>query len=316
MKSVLPLFLVLGLAAPAAAAGQTVADDPLAQQVTALGGTLVWSSGEAPGQKLMQRSPEGVIAPVTGTGQAASFRSPDLGRDAEGRLVLTYARCATLARCTYVRDDLAGGAVRIKGLEPERCAVSSTPSVWGSRVAYGLSCFKRSGGQRIFDAKRSGLYVKTGSGEPRRLRTPRNARRAGSLTVDDVDLRGRRVAAIYSDIYEFAVIQSVSGRNRHSTRAAASEGDGEQTAAGLTVGTGAARMWFLTRSSYAGDPPLSIIHRRTRSCEDWQTLVGSSEPDAGFDYPRTDLTVDAGRLYAVDPGTGIVEHAYEPRFPC
>lgn len=317
MKPLLAMLLAATLVAPAGASARTVVADPDARQVTALGGTLVWVSGDGPGQKLMRRSPDGVIAPVPGSGDAAYYRSPDLGRDAAGRLVLTYARCAvTPGRCSYVRDDLEGTRSKLRGLAPRRCHASSTPSIWGRRIAYGLSCTRREDGQRVSDRARSGLYVKTGSRPAKRLSTPRNARRAGALAVDDVDLRARRVAALYTDIYGFAVIQSTSGADRHSTRAAVTEGDGDQRVAGVMVGTGDARLWYLTRSSYAGDPPQSIIGRRKRDCSDYQVLTGASGPLGDSDHPYVDLAADAGTLYAVDPGEGIVTHAYQPQFDC
>jgi hypothetical protein len=315
VKRLLPIALALALLAPATASAGTVVPDPAARQLTALGGTLVWVSGEGPGQKLMQRGADGAVAPVAGSGDAAFYRSADLGRDAQNRLVLTYARCTTASRCTYVRDDLAGHRSAIKGLAPKRCAVSSTPAVWGSRIAYGLSCFKRSGGKRISDWARTGLYVKARGKAPRRLSTPAEARRAGARSVSDVDLRGSRVAAIYEDIYEFAVVQSVGGKGRTTVRSATTEGDGEQSTAGLTIGTGEVRLWFLTRSSYAGDPAQSVIHRVRAGCHDWQVLTAPSAMDS-FDYPYADLTADAGTLYAVDPGTGLVTHAFQPQFGC
>lgn len=316
MKPFLAAFLVAMLGVPAGASADTVVADPDARQVTALGGTLVWVSGEGPGQKLMQRSPDGTVAPVAGSEGAAYFRSPDLGRDAAGRLVLTYARCAvTPGKCRYVRDDLAGKRTRLRGLALRRCRVSSLPSIWGKRIAYGLSCVKRTPGL-VADPARSGLYVKRGSRAPKRLSTPRNARRAGARWVEDVDLRGRRVAALYTDISGYAVIQSTSGADRHSSRAATTEGDGEQSVAGVIVGTGDARLWYLTRSSHVDSAPQSIINRRKRDCSDYQVLTGSDEPDANFDFPYADLAVDAGTLYAVDPGEGIVTHSYQPQFGC
>ncbi len=55
----------------AAAADTVVAPDPAAEQVTALGGTLVWVSGDFGEQKLMQRDSNG-IAGVQGAPAARS----------------------------------------------------------------------------------------------------------------------------------------------------------------------------------------------------------------------------------------------------
>ena len=308
MKFILPTLLATALLVPVAAHAETVPPDPDAQQVTALGGTIVWTSG-ASGGKLMHRDADGKVTQI---GEATAFRNPDLGRDAQGRLLLTYARCTTLSKCTYVRDDLAGDAVRFKGLAPKNCAVSSPPAVWRSTVAYGLSCSKRVGGRRVADNARTGLYVKKGAKKAIRLSAPRNAKKAGSLMIDDVDLRGSQVAAIYADIYAFAVVQSTTGSLRRSTRVATSEGDGEQRSAGVVLGTGDVRIWSLSRSSHAESPAQTIIHRIAKSCDDYQTLTGASHDD----HPLTDLAVDDGTLYAVDPGVGIVSHAYAKTAGC
>ena len=313
---ILPILIAALLVAPAAAAAETVAPDPHARQVTALGGVVVWVSGSDPA-KLMQRSPGGTIAPVAGTSAAAAYRNPDLGRDAGNRLVLTYARCATLTRCTYVRDDLRGNRTIFKGLAPKRCALSATPAVWRSSVGYALACFKRNrDGIKVYDGARSGLFLKKGASKPRRFAAPFNARRTGSLTVDDVDLRGGQIAASYADVAEYVIVQKTDGSRRYSERAALSEGDGEQSAVGLTIGTGDVRLWFLTRSSYAGTNARAIIHRHAGGCTGYQSLVTPDGPNREWDYPYIDLTADNGTVYAVDAGVGIVRHTYQETAGC
>ena len=79
--------------APAANAATTVVADPAAQDVTALDGTVVWVSGDIGAQTLMQHDAAG-DRPVMGAPRAQSYRSIDLGRDRNNRLVLTYARCS------------------------------------------------------------------------------------------------------------------------------------------------------------------------------------------------------------------------------
>lgn len=311
MKSILPILLAAALLAPAAALADTVAPDPDARQVTALGGTIVWTSGQSPA-KLMLRAPDGAVTKVA---EAADIRNPDLGRDANNRLVLTYARCSTLTKCVYVREDFDRGRTTLR-LAPKNCALSSTPAVWKSSVAYGLGCFKRVNGKRVADDARSGLYLKKGAKKPIRFTPPSNARKAGALTVDDVDLRGSQIAALYADVYAFAVVQSTTGSLRKSTRVATSEGDGDQRAAGVTIGTGDVRLWTLTRSFHAESPAQTIIHRVARACADFQTLTAPEGPNQADDYPLTDLTADGGTLYAVDPGVGIVTHAYAKTAGC
>ena len=98
------------LAAPAGAhADTTVASDPAAQDVDALDGTVVWVSGRFGSQRLMQKTDAGV-APVAGAPVATAYRSIDLGRDAQGGVVLTYLRCRTASSCVARQDDLRAAA--------------------------------------------------------------------------------------------------------------------------------------------------------------------------------------------------------------
>ncbi|HEY0344472.1 MAG TPA: hypothetical protein VGC59_07485, partial [Solirubrobacteraceae bacterium] len=98
----------LALPATASAADTVVVSDPSAQQLTALDGTIVWVSGAFGHQKLMRRTPDGVVAPVKGARQARSYRSIDLGHDSDGALRLTYLRCDSGSSCKALWNDLDG----------------------------------------------------------------------------------------------------------------------------------------------------------------------------------------------------------------
>src|SRR5215208_4458825 len=200
------LAVLLG-AGSALAADTTVVADPAASQPTTLDGTLVWVSRSGGSDVLMQRTAAG-IARVPGAPRAAFYRSPDLGHDAQGDLVLTYRRCRTAASCVTLRDDLHGHRRSVRGLELTNCAVSTTPALWGSRTAYGLACFKRSGGRRVADDARSGLYVKRAGHGARRLPLPADARKFGISDIERVDLRGTRVAAVAADIYSYVFTET------------------------------------------------------------------------------------------------------------
>ena len=67
------LFAAAALAAPATAcaADTLVAPDSAAKQVSALDGTLVWVTGEFGHQKLMQRTPDGMVSAVKGAPEVA-----------------------------------------------------------------------------------------------------------------------------------------------------------------------------------------------------------------------------------------------------
>jgi hypothetical protein len=297
----------LALAAPAAgAADTTVAPDTAARQVTALDGTVVWVSGEFGAQVLMQHSAAGT-APLTGAPPAAAYSSIDLGHDAGGRLVLTYLRCAAPSRCVARRDDLHGHRAGFRGLTPAGCSLSTAPALWRDRAAYGVGC-RRS-------ARRSGLYVRTGSGAPRRLPLPGDAVKYGITTVTSVDLRGTRVAAVAADIYEYAFAETVAGTRRESFLAAASEGESDEHARGLALGPSGA-LWTLVDAEHVGDPNQAIVHRLAGGCRDWQVLFNAPGPDEESGYRAIDLAVDGDAIYLVVPQTGIVSHEFAPDRAC
>jgi len=301
----LSAFLVLTLALPAtaSAADTVVAADPAAKSVTALSGTVVWVSGEFGAQRLMQSTPEGTGA-VRGAPQASSYRSLDLGLDRDGELVLTYERCSTPHACKVLRDDLAGGRASLRNLTLRNCTVGSAVSQWRSRIAYGLYCVKG----RFADDKRSGLYVKSGSAAPRRLALPRDAARIGITTISAVDLRGTQVAAIASDVYEYAFSQSVGGTGLRSVFAASSEGETDSDAPGLSLQS-ASTFWTLATTQHLDDPLEATLMRQAGGCLRIERLLS---PAGTFTYRATDIAVDGHRLVLVVPGTGIVEHEFVP----
>ena len=217
------LIVLLGacLALPASASAQDrlVAPDPDAQQITALDGTIVWVSGRFGSQRLLQRTPHGTISPVEGAPVSRLYRSIDLGRDSDGRLLLTYLRCDAGAPCKSLWNDLDGRRATYRGLTLPGCTISTAVSQWRKRRAYGLSCAGSAANRR-----RTGLYVKNGSRPIVRLPRPRDAVRFGASFIESVDLRGERVAAVAADIYEYSFSQTVGGRDMRAFLAAASEG--------------------------------------------------------------------------------------------
>jgi hypothetical protein len=295
--------VAVALPATASAADPLIASDPAAQQLTALDGTVVWVSGAFGHQKLVQRTPDGAVAPVEGAREARAYRSIDLGRDPDGDLVLTYLRCDTGSSCKALWNDLDGRRATFRGYEPKGCALTTAPAWWRQRLAYGLACVKRGKA----DSARSGLYVKTRGHSPRRLRLPKDAVRFGADEITAVDLRGTRVAAIAADIYEYSFSQTVGGRSMWSQLAAASEGDGDAHARGLALGTGAAQ-WTLTDAEHAGDPKETLIFRLVGDCLRNERIA---TPETG-DFAATGLAVDGTTLYLLVPGTGIVTHEFAP----
>ena len=286
------------LAAPAAAsaADTTIAADPAAQRVAALDGNVVWVSGKFGRQSLMTVDAPGATPhAVPGVPEARSYQSIDLGRDVEGRLVLTYLQCSSGDRCVALRDDLGGHHAGIKGLRPKGCTWSAAPAIWRARMAYGLYCNSK---------KRGGLFVKKVGSPARRLPLPKDAVKYDSRLISYVDLRGTRVAAVAADIYEYAFSQTVNGSGMSSIFVAASEGESDEHVRGLSLGNGAT-MWVLVDSLHVGDPNQAVIFRgRTQ-----ETLAN---PPAAVDdtYRATGLAVDGDDVYIVAPQTGIVRHDF------
>jgi hypothetical protein len=293
----------LTLTATASAADTLVVPDPAAQHITALDGTIVWVSGAFGHQKLMQRTADGVVAPVRGTREARSYRSIDLGHDSDGALRLTYLRCDSGSACKALWNDLDGRRATFRGYEPKGCALTTAPAWWRQRLAYGLACVK--GGKA--DNVRSGLYVKTRGQSPRRLRLPKDAVKFGADEITAVDLRGTRVAAIAADIYEYSFSQTVGGHSMWSQLVAASEGDSDAHARGLALGTGGAQ-WTLTDAEHAGDPKETLIFRLAGDCLRTERIA---TPESGA-FAATGLAVDGARVYLLVPGAGIVTHELAP----
>lgn len=311
--SVLALAALAAAPAAAQAADVVVVPGAEAQRMTALDGTLVWTGGKFPNQTLMQRSPDGTVAPVMGA-PTMTYRSIDLGHDGKGRLVLTYLRCTGTKDCKAISDNLAGTRVSYKRLVPKRCALTSAPSRWRDRVAYGLSCDKPSGKPHVHDRSRSGLFVRKGAGAAKRLRLPKDAVKFGVDNVSFVDLRGTAVGAAALDIFSYAFAQTVNGSSLRSTFTAASEGESDEHVVGLALGSGGL-LWTLVDATHTGDPNEARLSRLTGgTCADSERIVS---PPNEFDHYRAEaMAVDGTTIYLFVPGTGIVTHDFAPTFVC
>jgi hypothetical protein len=314
-----PLVLLLTLAALAAAPGAAAAADTSvvpgadARQITALDGTLVWVSGRFANHTLMQRSPDGIITPVVGAPKA-TYPSIDLGHDGAGKLVLTYLRCLGTKRCKAYSDDLAGHRATYRRLAPRRCTLTAAPSRWGSRVAYGLGCSKLAGRPNVHDPKRSGLFVRRGTGAPKRLRLPKPATRFVVDNVRWVDLLRTRVGAVVADIYSYAFSQTVDGTHLRSSFVAASEGESDESVRGLSLGAGGA-LWTLVDAVHTGDPNEARISKLGASgCAGSEVLANASEADEG--YRAEAMAVDGDTIYLYAPAVGIVTHEFSPSSSC
>ena len=294
---------LLALPATASAGDTLVAPDPLAEQVTALDGTIVWVTGEFGRQRLMQRAADGTISVVKGTRETRDYRHVDLGRDSDGKLRLTYLRCDAGGPCQALWNDLDGRRATFRNLALPGCRVDTAPAQWRTRVAYGLVCTGSAANRQ-----NTGLYVKRGSRRPVRLPRPADAVRFGIRSIADVDLRATRVAAVAADVYEYSFSQTTAGRNMSSAFVAASEGESDAHVRGIALGHANVH-WTLTNSIHVGDPNEATIFRQQGECLQRERLV-SAPASEGF--LATYLAVDESTMYLVVPGAGIVVHTFTP----
>jgi len=311
LLSALTVAAVAATATPASAADTVVVpmgSGEAVAQMTALDGTLVWSTGDA----LFKRDPDGTIDPVEGA-PAASYRSIDLGLNASGNIVLTYLRCGgPRDGCAAFSDDLAGSRARFKHLAPKRCAVSAAPARWGARVAYGLRCGRLRGPLNVFDAARSGLFVRKGSGPAKRLRVPSGNAEFDVHVVTTVDLRGTDVAAVVNSAgYSRAVVQTIEARRRRATELSGGSSESQYSEAGVALGSGGA-LWSLLEGR--SDDVTSAALQRTddTGC----TRVESLPSVPGQSYPAEAMASDGTQTFLFVRGTGIVTHAWHPEPEC
>jgi len=295
----------------ASAADAVIAPDPAAQQITALDGTIAWVTGAFGHQNLMQRTPDGTISRVKGTREAGSYRSIDLGHDQDGALRLTYLRCDGNAdsTCRALWNDLDGRRATFRNLTIPGCTVSTAPSWWRTRIAYGLDCTGSKANRKL-----TGLYVKKGAHTPLHLPRPKDAVKFGVMHVAHVDLRGTQVAATVNDIFEYSFSETTAGRGIRSFLAAASEGDSGEDARGLAIQSTSTH-WTLTDATHAGDPDETLIFRQQGVCLQRERLVSADE--SGH-FLAIDLAVDDANLYLLVPGIGIVTHTFtaDPTLTC
>lgn len=312
------LIALVAFAALAAAPGVASAADTAhrsevgAQSLTALDGTVVQITGTGSSARLMKRTPDGTVSPVVGAPQAI-YRSVDLGRDAAGRLVLTYIRCSDFMSCRAYIDDLAGRRVSFKQLAPKHCRLTTAPARWGSRVAYGLTCRKLHGPPHVFDPIRSGLFVRKGDGAPKRLRIPADA----VNHVNRVDLRKTIVGAVSQGNRSYAFSQTVNATQMRSMRITNKDELEAFQIVGMSLGAHG-RLWTLVIAShFEAETVRQVISRRgTTVCEERRYL--SVSPDFG---PVT--LVNRASSIAVDDHTvhlataaGVVTHQFSPTSAC
>jgi len=313
LLAVLTLIALACAPAPAGAADTVLVPGAQASRLTALDGTLVWIEGRYPSQTLMQRNPDGTVAPVKGTPQAAYF-TLDLGRDARGSLVLTYAQCEGTSNCRTYSDDLLGRRSPFRRLAPNNCSLTSAPSRWGNRVAYGLACTKASGASRVADLRRSGLYVRTSPYKPRRMRM--GDVRAAANSIRWVDLRGTLVGAAATGDLAFAFSQNIHGKHLRSALIGSSAGPAEASIAGVSLVLGGS-LWSLVNARRPGDPNAAEISRiASARCSELERLANPTGPGEQAGFRAQAMAVDGATVYLHVPGTGIVVHPFAPARAC
>ena len=287
-------------------------NDVGSQVMSALDGRVVKITGAGPNHTLTLRRRDGSVQAVPGA-PARPYRAVDLGHDASGKLVLTYIRCDDGVHCKAYVDDLTGNRRSFQSLTPAGCRLSSVPSRWRTRTAYGLLCDKPGGPPDVLDERRSGLFVRTGSGTPKRLLAPAGTARR----VDRVDLRATIVGAVAPSNESRAFTQTVDRAQLRSMKITDNQGETDdwQTQS-MALGSNA-RLWTLVvESQEEGDVVTQRISRRgPRTCEVEAIPVVVDPNTHTAAIPFTALAVDANTLY-VDTPNGITPRAFTPAAAC
>ncbi len=294
---------------PAAAGASDVALQPDvgAQFLTALDGTVVQVAGSAPNYKLMRRTGAGAFAPVPGAPEAL-YRSVDLGHDGAGRLVLTYIRCSDERNCKAYSDDLSGHRVTYKHLAPKRCTLTTAPARWRSRVAYALTCMKAHGRSGIYDASRSGLFIRTGKGAAKRLRAPQ-----GRHYIDRVDLRGSTVAAVAPGNQSYAFTQTVGAAHLRSMRITDNQGETDDySILSMALGAGAQVWTLVVDSEEEGSAVTEVIGRLGPSGCAREGMAVTVDPNTYvMTIPAGAIAVDGYKPYLAT-SAGVIAHVFAP----
>jgi hypothetical protein len=309
---VVAVAALVALPGAAGAADAVVAPGAVAQRMTALDGHLVWIA--AGGRKLMHRGADGAVGPVVGA-PAATYRSIDLGHDAGGDLVLTYLSCIKSTGCRAWSDDLHGHRSALKIQVPKRCQLTAAPSLWGKRVAYGLFCWTLRGEPGMPSARRSGLFVRSGAGAPKRAGLPASDDPSDAEAPRWVDLRGTHVAASTSGLNsEGAYVKTVNGTQRRETGRGWDEGGGARPLAGMALSADGV-LWLLHENAGDDRPSEADLIRLAPGCESVEVLTHAPGPEQRV-LPAAALAVDGTTIYLEVPGTGIVAHDFGPGYTC
>ena len=314
-RSLISCLTVAALAAVPAAAS---ASDPVLgsavgpQHLTALDGTVVKVEGSGTSAQLIQRAPDGSVAPVAGAPHG-DYRAIDLGHDATGALMITYIRCDGAGHCRAFSDDLHGRRVTFKHLTPKRCELTTAPARWGSRVAYGLSCSKLHGPPHVYDAGRSGLFVRSGAGAPKKLRAPKR----GYAYANWADLRGTTVGAIAAGNQSIAYSQRVDGSRLRRMQITDNQGETDDYSIdGMELGGGGALWTLVTDSEEEGDMVTQELSSLGASACDMQVIPIVTDPNTHQpDLAGDALAVDGDTVY-LTRGAAILTHAFQRTGGC
>ena len=282
------------------------------QFMTALDGTVVKIAPAGLRHRLVVRQPDGTFAPLPGA-PVSTYRAVDLGHDGAGDLVLTYIRCDDGTNCRAFSDNLAGHRVMFQHLTSTRCDLTSAPARWRTRTAYGMACDKLTGPPNVFDPSRSGLFVKTGSGAPKRMRLPSGSPRF----VDYADLRGTVVAGVAPSNESDAFTQNVDTTQLRSMQITDNQGETDSwSVMSMALGS-SSRLWTLVlESQEEGDDVTQRISRLTpTSCrvEHVPALVDPDTQQTTLQFGA--LAVDANTLW-LDTASGAITPPFNPTTGC
>ena len=133
-RALLPLILLMTMAAPARAADTRIAETTLSQVVSAHGGRLAWSEQDPDGRARLMTWAGGIASRVPVERQEGGF-DVNLGRGPGGGTVAVYSRCPG-GECSLFLFDFARGAERRLGALSKPRAREQGPVIHGDLVVF------------------------------------------------------------------------------------------------------------------------------------------------------------------------------------
>ena len=191
-RSALACVIALAVAAPASAAGvTTLAGYSRSTPISAFGDAAVWSAYDDATKRYTLTLKVGETIRALPPAPREDAFDATVGRDAGGRVLVTYGDCPPGRRCGVYGFDPQSDTSRLLHASTRRGVLPESPSVWGNRVVW-----VEARGER---PRRTVFAARTPGGRPKVLRRFTAGRSVGATA-----LRG--------DVLALAVGQAADGQ--------------------------------------------------------------------------------------------------------